>query len=45
LPSTTVSIGISQARSDDTVVGLFARADEALQLAKDSGGNCVKAMQ
>ena len=45
LPSITVSIGISQARSDDTVVGLFARADEALQLAKDSGGNCVKAMQ
>ena len=45
LPSVTVSIGISQARSDDTVVGLFARADEALQLAKDDGGNCVKALQ
>jgi diguanylate cyclase len=45
LPSITVSIGISQARSDDTVVGLFARADEALQLAKDSGGNCVKSVQ
>lgn len=45
LPSVTVSTGISQARSDDTVVGLFARADEALQLAKDSGGNCVKSVQ
>ena len=45
LPSITVSIGITQARSDDTLENLFARADEALQLAKDSGGNCVKSMQ
>jgi diguanylate cyclase (GGDEF)-like protein len=45
LPSITVSIGISEALSDDTVAGLFARADEALQLAKDSGGNCVKTTQ
>ncbi|MGC2048837.1 MAG: GGDEF domain-containing protein, partial [Gallionella sp.] len=45
LPSITVSIGVSQARPDDTLVSLFDRADDALQLAKDNGGNCVKAMQ
>ena len=45
LPSITVSIGISEALSDDTVIGLFTRADEALQLARDSGGNCVKTTQ
>jgi diguanylate cyclase (GGDEF)-like protein len=45
LPSITSSIGISQARPDDTLAGLFIRADEALQLAKDSGGNCVKSAQ
>lgn len=42
LPSISIAIGISQARPDDTLAGLFARADEALQLAKKSGGNCVK---
>jgi len=45
LPSITVSIGISQARADDTLVDLFERADEALQLAKESGGNCAKPAQ
>ena len=43
LPSITVSIGVSQARADDTLVSLFDRAEEALQLARDNGGNCVKA--
>jgi len=45
LPSITVSIGVSQARSDDTLGGLFARADKALQFAKEGGGNCVKSVQ
>jgi len=45
LPSITVSIGVSQARADDTLVSLFDRADDALQLARDNGGNCVKSMQ
>lgn len=45
LPSITVSIGISQARPDDTLDNLFAHAIGALQLAKVSGGNCVKVMQ
>ncbi|MFZ5522905.1 MAG: GGDEF domain-containing protein [Pseudomonadota bacterium] len=45
LPSITVSIGVSQARADDTLVSLFDRADDALQLARGSGGNCVKTVQ
>ena len=44
LPAITVSIGIGQARQNDTLVSLFARADEALDLAKDSGGNRVQSM-
>jgi diguanylate cyclase (GGDEF)-like protein len=44
LPSITVSIGVSQSRADDTLVSLFDRADDALQLARDIGGNCVKAV-
>ena len=44
LPSITVSIGVSQARADDTLVSLFDRADDALQLARDNGGNCIKAV-
>jgi diguanylate cyclase (GGDEF)-like protein len=45
LPSITVSIGVSEARADDTLAGLFDRAGKALQLARDNGGNCVKAVQ
>ena len=45
LPSITVSIGVSQARSEDTLVSLFDRAEDALQLAKDNGGNCIKSAQ
>lgn len=44
LPSITVSIGVSQARADDTLVSLFDRAGDALQLARDNGGNCIKAV-
>lgn len=45
LPSVTVSIGISQVRPDDTLAGLFARAEAALQLARGSGGNSIKSAQ
>lgn len=45
LPPITISIGISESRPDDTLDSLFARADEALQLARESGGNCVKPVQ
>lgn len=45
LPSVTVSIGISQARSDDALEDLFIRADEALQIAKVCGGNCLESRQ
>lgn len=42
LPSTSVSLSLSQINSSDTLVSLFARADEALQSAKEAGGNCIK---
>ncbi len=45
LPSITVSIGVSEAHTDDTLTLLFDRAGQALQLARDNGGNCVKAVQ
>jgi diguanylate cyclase (GGDEF)-like protein len=45
LPSITVSIGVSQARADDTLISLFDRAEDALQLARDNGGNCINAEQ
>ena len=44
LPSITVSIGISQMSPDDTLVNLFARAEEALHIARKSGGNCIKSV-
>ncbi len=44
LPAITISIGISQTRPADTLENLFARAGESLQLAKDSGGNCIRSM-
>jgi diguanylate cyclase (GGDEF)-like protein len=45
LPSVDVSIGVSEASSDDTLAVLFDRAEQALQLARNNGGNCVKAVQ
>jgi diguanylate cyclase (GGDEF)-like protein len=45
LPSITVSIGVSQARAHDTLVSLFDRGEDALQLARDDGGNNVKSVQ
>lgn len=42
LPPISVSLGVSLANLDDTPASLFDRALEALQLAIQSGGNCVK---
>jgi diguanylate cyclase (GGDEF)-like protein len=45
LPSNSISLGLSQAHPDDTLVSLLTRADKALLLAKESGGNCVKLVE
>lgn len=42
LPSISVSMGITLANPDDTPANLIERANEALQQAVNSGGNCVK---
>lgn len=44
LPSTGISLGISQVNHDATLVSLFALAEEALRQAKAAGGNCVREM-
>ena len=41
--SMTISIGVTCAREDDSVASLFARVDDALYDAKNSGRNCVVA--
>ena len=45
LPPISISLGISEVRPSDMLVSLSARADEALQLARESGGNCVKCVK
>ena len=40
----TLSVGITEARSGDTVDSLIQRADEALYQAKAEGRNCVRAV-
>jgi len=42
LPPTSLSLGVSLTNLGDTPASLFARANEALQQATGSGGNCVK---
>lgn len=42
LPPISVSLGLSPTNPDDTPASLIARANEALQQAAESGGNCVK---
>lgn len=44
LPSISISLGVSQAHSGEALNELFARADQALQLAKKAGGDCVKSV-
>ena len=39
----TASLGATTMRADDTTVGLFQRADQALRLARAAGGNQVAA--
>lgn len=43
LPNISASLGVSQL-SDDGLSGLLNRAEEALQSAENSGGNCVKSV-
>ena len=40
--SISVSLGVSQIYSSDTITSVIERADEALYLAKSAGGNTVK---
>lgn len=40
--SISVSLGVSQIHSSDTINSVIERADEALYLAKSAGGNTVK---
>jgi diguanylate cyclase (GGDEF)-like protein len=42
LPPISLSFGVVQMHLDDTPDSLFARAEEALHIAQESGGNCVK---
>ena len=42
LPPVSISLGVSMANAGDTLASLFARADEVLQEAVKSGGNCVR---
>lgn len=46
LPPVNISLGISQVHPErDDLTGLFARAGEALRLAREGGGNCVKCVE
>lgn len=45
LPSISISVGVSQVYSDDTLVRILARTDKALMLAKECGGNSVKLVE
>lgn len=42
LPPISISLGVSQAHHDDNLTHLFARTEQALRTAKESGGNCVR---
>ena len=44
LPAITVSIGLSAAHTDDTLESLYARAEKALRLARDLGGDDIRSM-
>jgi diguanylate cyclase (GGDEF)-like protein len=44
LPAITVSIGLSAAHMDDTLESLYARAEKALRLARELGGDDIRSM-
>lgn len=41
---TTVSLGLTSLRSDDTELSIFDRADKALYAAKNKGKNCLEVL-
>ncbi|MEE1877236.1 GGDEF domain-containing protein [Altererythrobacter litoralis] len=41
-PPVTISVGLATMRNEDSGLGLFARADQALYQAKDQGRNTVR---
>ena len=41
LPSVTISIGIAQLNTNDSIEDLFERADKTLYMAKANGRNCI----
>jgi len=41
LPGVTVSIGLAQMQTKDSLQGLIARADSALYQAKQQGRDCL----
>ena len=45
LPAISISLGVSQVHAEDTLAQLVTRADKALLMAKESGGNCVKLVE
>lgn len=45
LPPVSITLGVTQSHINDTLDDLFARADAALQLARQAGGNCVKFLE
>lgn len=45
LPAISISLGVSQVHLDDSLPSLFARAEEALHAAQESGGNCIKCVE
>ncbi len=45
LPSASISLGISQMKEGDTLDNLLERAGEALKMARQAGGNCVKCVE
>lgn len=42
LPAISVSLGVCEMSPGDTPASLFTRANKTLQLARISGGNCIK---
>jgi diguanylate cyclase (GGDEF)-like protein len=45
LPPISISLGVSQAYQEDSLEHLFGRAEQALRIARESGGNCVRSVE